>query len=138
MVHKPVNPDELTAANALGATTWSAMLTIGAALGGIFTEFFGWEWALVIDVCTYLVSMIFLLFIKAPPREGVDGNVTTENWIALSYVKRTFECWTLVLAKGGWNLVGGVTLMLTILGEGVFSLGGKAILGVSFLCYSIC
>ncbi|MEC7987109.1 MAG: MFS transporter [Myxococcota bacterium] len=128
-----VSDEELTAANALGATTWSAMLTIGAALGGVFTEFFGWEWALVIDIGTYVVSMVFLLFIQAPSRVGITGNVSSENWIAFSYMRRHIECWTLVLVKGGWNLVGGVTLMLTLLGEGTFSMGGKMILGVSVL-----
>ena len=38
-----VKPNELTAANALGAATWSAMLAIGSACGGLFTEFFGWK-----------------------------------------------------------------------------------------------
>ena len=57
---------ELTAANALGAATWSTMLAIGSATGGIFTEIFGWEWALVVDIGTYIFSAYLLLKIKEP------------------------------------------------------------------------
>ena len=42
-----VPKEALTAANALSATTWSIMLTVGAAIGGVVTEFFGWEIAFV-------------------------------------------------------------------------------------------
>jgi len=58
---------ELGAANALSATTWSTMLAVGAALGGLVAGHFGVRTAFVVDAATYLVSAVFLLGI---PRLG--------------------------------------------------------------------
>src|ERR671912_85819 len=46
----PVVEDrELVAANAISSVTWSVMLTIGAALGGIVTGWFGTDVAFILD-----------------------------------------------------------------------------------------
>jgi MFS family permease len=50
-----VEDRELVAANAISSVTWSAMLTIGAALGGLITGWFGTDVAFVLDAATYLL-----------------------------------------------------------------------------------
>ena len=47
-----------TAANALGAISWSDMFAMGAAIGGAVTDLFGWQIALGIDAGTYVVSAV--------------------------------------------------------------------------------
>lgn len=112
-----VAKEDLSTANALGAVTWSIMLSFGALVGGICTEYLGWRYTLAIDGGSYLVSMFFLLRINSSSTRTSEKLARTDILEALNYIGSNLHCWTLVCAKGGWNLVGGVTLMLTLLGE---------------------
>ena len=129
-----VKPEELTAANALGAATWSAMLTIGTALGGIFTAFLGWKLALVVDIGSYLLSAWFLLRVIEPPLP--EHPKSTKGMSAygegLRFMIQRPAIWTMATVKVGWNCVGAVTLMLTILGERQYTIAENAIMGASF------
>ena len=49
-----VSDRELVTANALSSVTWSVMLTLGAAVGGIITGWFGTDAAFILDALTYL------------------------------------------------------------------------------------
>ncbi len=55
-----VSPEELGAANALGASTWSIMLSLGAALGGLVAGLWGIYPAFVIDALTFLLSAVII------------------------------------------------------------------------------
>jgi MFS family permease len=68
-----VSPNELGAANALSSATWSVMLALGAALGGIVAGSWGVYPAFVIDGITFLVSAVVLLRIKYRQPPSVDG-----------------------------------------------------------------
>jgi MFS family permease len=61
-----VSKKELGAANALSSSTWSVMLALGAALGGLVSGFLGIHWAFVIDSATFLLSALVLVRIRAP------------------------------------------------------------------------
>jgi len=64
-----VAPEELGAANAITGTTWSVMLAMGAAAGGLVAGGWGIYPAFVIDSATFLLSMFFLARIDyEPPR----------------------------------------------------------------------
>ena len=52
--------EELPVANALSAATWSVILAIGAALGGLVTDLFGTDAVFVLDSLTYVVSAFFV------------------------------------------------------------------------------
>lgn len=137
-----VEPNELTAANALGAATWSAMLTIGAATGGLITAYMGWQMALALDVVSYLVSMMFLWKLVEPPfeKEPLEEGA---SWLSifglkkiaggLTYVAKHPRALTLMLVKFVWCLSGPFVLLLTILGENVFRIAWAPMLGVSVL-----
>ena len=132
-----VSDRELTAANAIGAASWSMMLTIGAALGGVFTAILGWQWALVLDAATYLVSIVFILRIKPLPRPQPAKTAHADLLGFRAFREGVVYVWhrprvaTLALAKGCWSLAASTTLLLTLMGELVFPLGGNAVLGVT-------
>ena len=60
------NPRELGAVNALSSATWSVMLALGAALGGLFSGTFGMYPAFVLDTFTFLLSAVLLAQIRMP------------------------------------------------------------------------
>ena len=59
---------ELITGNVLQSITWSAMLAVGAGLGGGVAAWLGAEAALVIDSITFLFSAALVLKIKVPKR----------------------------------------------------------------------
>ena len=66
----------LGAANALTSATWSTLLAIGAAAGGLFAGAFGIPAAFVLDAATYVVSAVLLVrmpYAAAKRRSGADG-----------------------------------------------------------------
>src|ERR671939_95895 len=63
-----VSERELVTANSISSVTWSAMLTLGAAIGGPVTGWFGTDAAFVIDSLTYLVSAVLVWRVRLPPR----------------------------------------------------------------------
>jgi MFS family permease len=141
-----VSPEELTAANAVGAATWSIMLTLGSAIGGAFTAYFGWQWALAVDALSYVLSGIFLLYVYEPqwqrearPSESnfwgaaLSALGITEMIAGLRYVLTRPRILSLMLCKSGWCLAGGITLVLTVLGERSYPIFGQAMLGVALL-----
>ena len=53
-------------ANALSSATWSTMLALGAAAGGVFAGVFGIAAAFVLDAVTYLISALLLARMPYP------------------------------------------------------------------------
>ena len=120
-----VRPSELTAANALGAATWSTMLALGSAIGGLFTAALGWHAALVVDVGSYLLSAVLLVGIHEPDWKRSTSNGLLSGFSTMvdgvRYMQRHATVWTMALAKCGWTFgAGATTLLLTLLGERVF------------------
>lgn len=139
-----VLPEELTTANAVGAATWSVMLTVGSALGGLFTAYFGWQAALAVDALSYIISFLILLKVYEPPWDRAPANKSSSRaarWLSflgitdmiygLRYVAGRPRVLSLILCKFAWCLAGGITLVLTILGEQVYPIFGQAMLGVA-------
>src|ERR1041385_4254927 len=72
-----VEDRELVAANAISSVTWSAMLTIGAAIGGIITGWFGTDVAFILDAATYLLSAALIARIRVPKRKKRERQKVT-------------------------------------------------------------
>lgn len=130
-----VRPEALTAANAASAATWSVMLAIGAAAGGFFTDWMGWEAALLLDACTYVVSVGCLWMMKEPPRLAEE---TPRLGLAalvdgIRFVVDRPRVWTLVLVKPIWQLTGARSLVFTMLAESVFFNAQWPLFSVSIL-----
>jgi MFS family permease len=122
-------PEELNLANALGGATWSLMLAIGAALGGFVTALLGWEAAIIIDACTFIISAFILRKLVLPhPAAPKIIYPTWKDFTGLNemiegskYIAGHRNVGALMLVKSGWALSGGVLVLLTYFGEQVFS-----------------
>jgi len=131
----------LATANALGALIWSAMFALGAALGGVVSDLFGWRTALIVDGATYLVSAWLVSRILLPRRpQRASGPV---DWVTLTgfrdfreglrFIVRRPPVGTVILVKAGWGIAGSATLFLSLFGERYFSVGGRPDLGVALM-----
>ena len=82
-------PQELGTANTIGAITWSAMLALGAAIGGVTAGLFGIHTAFFVDGFTFLISAGFLLCLRLPKRPAhAEKSISASKPKALRYLFR--------------------------------------------------
>lgn len=133
--------EQLLTANALSSATWSAMLAIGAGIGGIVTAAFGRDTAFVVNAVSFFASAVFIArtrFVADPPavaRPAGLGTMTgaTDLVEGFRYVRSDRRVAALMLVKAGWGLAGGALLLMTVFGERVFPVGGDAAAGIGIL-----
>ncbi len=128
--------EELKIANSLNGATWSVMLAVGAALGGLVSAHFGWQTAIIVDATTFIVSATLLIALPLPhrarPRQEHKTWATmlglTDLMAGWRYVLHHPETARLMLVKSGWAMAGGILVMLTIFGEQIYGgeTGGKS------------
>ena len=136
-----VEDRELVAANAISSVTWSAMLTIGAAIGGLITGWFGTDVAFILDATTYLLSAALIASIRVPRRKKRErqklslGRLLgiTETIDGIRYVKDRPRVLALLLVKPAWGLGGGIMTLLAVFGERIFPVGKDAAGGIGVL-----
>jgi hypothetical protein len=133
--------EELLPANALASATWSAMLAIGASVGGLVTALFGRNVAFVVNAGSFFWSAAFILqthYDSTPtPRPAPRG---LAQWLGVTdlvdgirYVRQNAHVAALMCVKAGWGLAGGVLLLLTVFGQRVFPIGGGSAGGIGVL-----
>jgi MFS family permease len=133
--------EELLPANALSSATWSAMLAMGASLGGLVTAVFGRDIAFVVNAASFFCSAFFIARTHydatPPPKERPHGLAAlvglTDLVEGVRYVKRERHVAALMCVKAGWGLAGGVLLLLTVFGQRVFPIGGGSAAGIGIL-----
>jgi MFS family permease len=136
-----VAPRELLSANAISSVTWSVMLTLGAAVGGLVTGWFGTDAAFVLDSVTYLASAVLVWSVRFPKvRERVKSKLTvgralgiTDSLEGARYVLKRPRVFALLMVKPAWGLGGGILALLAVFGEKIFPVGGKAATGIGVL-----
>jgi MFS family permease len=136
-----VEDRELVAANAISSVTWSAMLTLGAAIGGVITGWFGTNAAFILDALSYLLSawLIFTVRLpKRPPRERQKLGFRkalgiTDTIEGVKYVKNRLRVFALLMVKPAWGLGGGILTLLAVFGERIFPVGKSAATGIGVL-----
>ena len=136
-------PRELLTANALMSATWSTMLAVGAALGGLATEALGTTAVFWIDSATYVVSAVFIYgttipqdtepgkqsLFRAAAREIIEG------WQHLRTHPRIGR---IAFAKATWAVGGGALVyMLALLGDRMAPGALAAGIGVLFMARGI-
>jgi len=134
-------PEELLPANALSAATWSAMLAIGASVGGLVTAIAGRNVAFVVNAASFFASAVFIAATRydatppALPRAKGFAAVSgiTDLIEGFRYVRQHSHVAALMCVKAGWGLAGGVLLLLTIFGQRVFPIGAGAAAGIGVL-----
>jgi len=136
-----VEDRELVAANAISSVTGSAMLTIGAALGGFITGLFGTDVAFILDAATYLLSAALIASIRFPKRKKRERQKVslgrllgiTETIEGIKYVKDRPRVLAVLLVKPAWGLGGGILTLLAVFGERIFPVGKDAAGGIGVL-----
>jgi len=132
-----VEHKDIITANTIGSITWSAMLAIGAVLGGIVAGALGITVALVIDALTYLVSALLTVGIRGYEKPAIDtptSKVEHEpNQIidGLRYARANPQVAMSLIVKAG-GTVGSTDTIMTIFSTQIFvtmNSGGEASLG---------
>src|SRR4030095_13632562 len=136
-----VEDRELVAANAISSVTWSVMLTMGAAIGGVITGWFGTDVSFVLDAASYLLSAALIASIRVPKRKKKARQKLslgralgiTETLEGIRYVKDRPRVLALLLVKPAWGLGGGILTLLAVFGERIFPVGRSAATGIGVL-----
>ncbi len=129
---------ELLTANALSSATWSSLLAVGAALGGVVTEWLGIRAVFVLDSLTYLVSAFFV-FRAAIPQQTDEGSeaslrrVLDDVAAGWRHLRARPAVGRIILAKPCWGLGGAALVyMLALLCEQVAPERAAGALGLLF------
>lgn len=132
-------PRELLTANALMAVSWSVMLAIGAAAGGVVTALYGSRVVFALDALSYLVSAVFIVRTAIPQEtdESPRGPVLkvayreiVEGW---RYLRSHGGVGRISLAKAAWATGGGALVyMLALAGERIDPQAQDVAIGVLF------
>jgi MFS family permease len=133
--------EELLPANAVSSATWSAMLAIGASVGGLATAVFGRDVAFVMNAASFFCSAFFIArtqYNATPPqrdpRHGFKAIVGITDLVeGVRYVRQERHVAALMCVKAGWGLAGGVLLLLTVFGQRVFPVGVGSAAGIGIL-----
>lgn len=113
---------QLSSANALAGGSWSVMLALGAALGGVVTQWLGVSVALAVDAATYLVSFAF--FWRLPVLAPGSRAVADERFSAgLRYLLRAPRILALTALKPLLALPMGAVALIPLYGA---AYGGAA------------
>jgi MFS family permease len=136
------SPRELGAANALSSATWSVMLALGAALGGVVSGIWGIYPAFIIDGLTFLLSALFITQIKldvTPDLASADktiGAALQQYLDGLRYLHKHTDILVIALHKAAVALVmsSGFQVVQVAISENVFVIGegGGISLGLMF------
>jgi hypothetical protein len=132
---------ELMPANALSSATWSAMLALGASIGGVVTAVAGRNVAFLVNAVSFFASAYFIA--KTHYNSTPAAVPRPTGFLALSgitdlvdgfrYIRSRWHVAALMLVKAGWGLAGGVLLLLTIFGQRVFPVGVGSAGGIGIL-----
>jgi hypothetical protein len=136
-----VRREDLVTANALDATTWSSMLAIGAALGGLATALFGITAAFLIDSASFIVSAWFIsrvqpAFVKMEPEPASERDTGWQAFVAgLHYLRQHPTVLVIALLKASKALAfGGMAIVEVTFAKEVFPIGvdGSGTLGLLY------
>ncbi len=133
------SPSQLVTANTIMAATWSLLLTVGAALGGFATEWFGIETVFIIDSASYLLSAVFIYGAVIPQSTDKTkdrirvASVIRDVMAGWRHVRNNPQIGRIVTAKACWAMAGGALVyMLALLGEILAPGREAAAIGVLF------
>lgn len=134
---------ELGAANALSSATWSVMLALGAAAGGLVAGQWGVYPAFIIDAGTFVLSALLLARIRydRPPALEDDGGASIgaaarQYLNGLRYLRDHPDIFATALHKAAFALLvaGAFQVVQVPLAEEVFPIGegGSTSLGLLY------
>ena len=137
-----VSERELGTANALGSSTWSVMLSLGAAIGGLVSGFWGIYPAFVIDAFTFLLSAIFIMQIKMPGQQASVASRTLGAFFrqyleGLNFLRKHSAVLVVACHKAAIAMLAGSTFEIieVAISERILTMGvgGGISLGLMFM-----
>jgi MFS family permease len=136
-----VSRRELGAANALSAATWSVMLSLGAALGGIVSGTWGIYPAFAIDGLTFLVSAVFIARVRTSVARALDASSKTLRAAFQQYLEgvRFLRSYPAILAISLHKSVLGLLsassfeIIEVTIADRVFPIGEGGSVGLGFM-----
>ncbi len=136
-----VSEEELGTANVLGTITWSVMLTLGAAVGGLVSGIFGIYTAFTIDGITFLLSIVFLLMVTYSHDVDAESDQSVsaamQSYIdGLRYLRQKSDILLIALHKSFLTVTtwAGIQVIQVSIAEDLFVIGegGSISLGLMF------
>src|SRR5512138_3046773 len=136
-----VETDELLIANTLSSITWSAMLTLGGAIGGLTASLFGVRVSLLVDATSFLASAALVLSIPGQFRTEAAHALESgwQNFVdGLKYVRRNLDVGMVTLVKA-LGQVGSFDIIAALYAAHVFRQGqeGATTLGLMFTAFGV-
>lgn len=127
--------EELLAANALMGVTWSVMLAVGGAAGGLIAGLFSPQVAFWVDSASFLLSAVILVGLRSGPAAGVSerraGSGSAPFSEVLREVLRRPRLASALAIKAGLAISGGGLWILTVVyGQKLFPLGADGSISV--------
>jgi MFS family permease len=137
-----VRRDQLGPANTISSATWSVMLAMGAALGGLVAGAWGIYTAFAIDAISFLISAWFIARIGYQKKLSMEisahglGAISREYLEGLKYLRRFPDILAITLHKAvlGFTIAGGVinVAIVAIAGD-IFVIGKNGGTGLGLL-----
>jgi MFS family permease len=141
LVPSLVKSDELLTANTLASITWSAMLTLGGAIGGLTASLFGVQVSLVVDALTFLASAALLLTVQGTFQTDAAHSLESgwQNFVdGMNYVRKDPDVGLVTLVKA-LGQVGSFDIIAALYASHVFRQGqeGATTLGLMFTAFGV-
>jgi MFS family permease len=131
-----VDSVDVPQANALSGGTWSAMLAIGAASGGVVTALLGVSASFLVDAATFLVSAWFFARLpKLPPAASEYADHEGASFVdGLRYLWSDKYILAVATLKPMMQFAGGMLALLPIYGSRVFDeASGAMFIGILYM-----
>jgi MFS family permease len=136
-----VEPDELLIANTLSSITWSAMLALGGAIGGLTASIFGVRVSLIVDAGSFLASALLVLSIRGQFHTEAAHALDSgwQNFVdGMNYVRKNLDVGLVTLVKA-LGQVGSFDIISALYAAHVFREGqdGATTLGLMFTAFGL-
>ncbi|MBP8274690.1 MAG: MFS transporter, partial [Acidobacteria bacterium] len=102
--------------------------------GGLVSAAFGRDTTFILNSISFFVSAVMIARLRIPPRTEPMGEGGFTPFVeGAKYLSAHRNIAALALIKAGWATVGGALLILTVLGQRVFVIGGSGDAGTGIL-----
>lgn len=122
-----VRSEDLAIANILIGTTWSTMLAVGAALGGVVAITLGRNASFLGDAASFLVSALLLVSVRGnfrvPKHEQTGGTVLADVREMVRFARAEPRVRSMLLVKAGFGFTAGVIALIGVMAIDVFGRG---------------
>ena len=123
------NAEELRHANALFGASWGAMVFLGAAFGGYFSQTFGRTATFAVDIATFVIAAGLIALIKTPMQEQTAAPARTPVRLwhdmreAFHFAQSDHAIFALTASKATFAVGAGAVSQLAILAADAFQSG---------------